>query len=350
VSLPGTAPTTTGPVTVPGIAHLGGTLVLQAASLTGIPTALSLTLDQVVDPVPPALDAGASGDRFVQLHFAVKNDESASFTDQQPPYYPPLMVAVDNTGYTDVSGAQPWPYGGYVPAATDIPGSPASCTPTLTIPARATATDCFAFELPVGVPVVIASVALDVGDSPDGTLGEWLMPTAVTTRPTITSDLPSGFAHLGGTLTLRPAGPPTTGPGSAVLNVTLDQVIDPARAPGVGPLPADDRLTGDRLVALRFTLSNVGDVTVPCAEAEEDELTLGWMVDPDAAGDGGSYAAGLPATFCPDGFSSPGLAPGATATGEISFELPSGVPVVRVTAGMGYAGFGGGPGGDWQIP
>jgi hypothetical protein len=351
-STTGTAPTTTGPVTVPAIAHLGGTLGLQATSLTGSTTSLSLTLDQVVDPVPPTLDAAESGDRFVQLRFAVKNDGPASFTDAQQPYYPPLAVAVDNTGYTDVSGAQPLPYGGYSPAANDAPGSPGSCAPTLTIPAQTVATDCFVFELPVGVPVVIASVALDLGDSPDGSLGEWLMPSATTAGPTITSDHSPGIAHQGGTLTLRPAGPTTTGPGSAVLDVTLDQVIDPARAPALAPSPAssDDRLTGDRVVALQLTLSNVGNVTVPCAEGQEDELSLGWLVDPDGAGDGGSYSAGLPDPFCPDGFSSPGLAPGATRTGEISFELPSGVPVVRVTAGMSIAGFGSGPGADWQIP
>jgi hypothetical protein len=350
---PGPAVTAPPPATAdaPEVAHLGGSLVLRAVDSMSSSTLLSVTLQNVIDPDPPSPDASAPGARWVELRFTVADDEDAAFTDEVKNDDPPLTFEVDNTGYVNAAGAQPSAYGGYSPAAAGTPGVPGSCRQTLTVAARASAVDCLAFALPIGVPVVIASVALDLGDSAYGTLGEWLLPGATTTAATDDSDPSAAVAHLGGGHTITASTQTTTGPEDAVVNITLDHVIDPARAPMSALASPDDALTGDRPVALLVTLANVGDVTVPCAEGDEGELTVNWYTDPiDTTGDGGYWGDGLPSSLCANGATSPGLVPGATETGEILVALPLGVPVVKVTAGMEFAGYGGGPAGDWQIP
>src|ERR1700722_15883299 len=89
--------TAPGPVTAdsPEIAHLGGSLVLRAVDDMNASTVLSVTLQQVIDPDPPSLDASVPGDRIVELRFSVANDEKAAFTDEVTNYDPPLTFLVD---------------------------------------------------------------------------------------------------------------------------------------------------------------------------------------------------------------------------------------------------------------
>jgi hypothetical protein len=105
-------------------------------------------------------------------------------------------------------------------------------------------------------------------------------------------------------------------------------------------------------VALRFTLSNVGNTTVPCYEGDEYQLSLVWAFDSDVNEDSGYTTLGLPANICHD-ISDPvfnGLAPGTTATGVIPLELPIGVPVVNALVNLDFAGEAGGPRAEWLVP
>jgi hypothetical protein len=109
---------------------------------------------------------------------------------------------------------------------------------------------------------------------------------------------------------------------------------------------------GDREVDLSFTLSNEGNTTVPCYENDEYQLSFDWAFDTDTSEDGGYTAQELPNGLCAN-VSDPvsnGLAPGATATGDIPVELPIGVPVVNVFVGFGVAGEGDGSVGEWLVP
>lgn len=346
------------PTSTPEVTHLGGTLAFLAinsflAATPQVPTKafLNVTLDHVIDPATPSSDAGSTpGDRWVELEFAVKNRDSTPFVDRAPPYYPPLRFVVDNTSYANEPGAQPLPHEGY-PSVDAFSPQHGRCARDLTIAPGATATACIGFQLPIGVPVVLASVALALGDSGYGTLGEWLVPPAKAPHPPTpvlvgTPALP--IAHLGGTLSLTV---PSDQVGGVVerpdVEVTLDRVIDPAPS-ALGGVPGPR----DHVVAVRFTLSNVGTATVPCYENDEYQLSFNWEFDSDANESSGYTASGLPSGIC-DHVTDPvvnGLAPGATATGDIPVELPNGVSVVNVLVGMGFAGSGDGSTVEWLVP
>jgi len=350
-------PTTTVPAPTsetghPEIADLGGTLVLSAVnnSTEATPVApeatLAVTLDQVIDPGPPSAGTAVTpGDRFVELVFGLANKDTMPFTDQQPPYYPPLTFVVDNSGYADESGAQPLPHEGYDSVDGYSPSPPGPCTSFLTIPAGKSTTGCVGFQLPAGVPVVLASVALTLGDSEYGSLGEWQIPPPAT-RPTagpVASGPALEVAGLGGSLTLTV---PDATVGTLVVRLTLDRIVDPAPATPPGPGP------GDRTVALEVTVANVGSATVPCYEGDEYQPTLLWSFDSDPDTNGGYIAQGLPAGACAGvtDIAQNGLTPGATATGDIPVDIPIGVPVANAVVGLGLAGAGGGSQGEWLIP
>ncbi len=357
VATPTTEPTTAATLTIsPEVANLGGTLLLRATNpfLQATPVAsrasLSVTLDHVIDPAEPSRnDATIAGDNWVQLVFAVRNADTTPFSDEEPPYYPPLTFVVDNAGYADEPGAQPIPREGYRSVDTFAPSRAGPCTEFQTIQPGGTATACLGFQLPSGVPVVRASVALTLGDSQYGSLGEWLIPpkTATTTGPSPTPSPSLEIGHLGQTLTLTaPTQQLTTGPETPVVKATLDQVIDPA--PSSPLVPG----AGDRVVELRFTLSNAGTTTVPCYEGDEYQLSLVWAFDSDINEGAGYTTLGLPASICHD-VTDPvfhGLAPGATATGLIPLELPIGVPLVNALVDLDFAGETGGPRAEWLVP
>lgn len=343
------------------VTHLGGTVLLRAvnsflAATPEVPTdaLLSITLDHIIDPAQPSsTDGTIAGDRWVELLFALKNADSKPFIDQQPPYAAPLTFVVDNTSYDYEPGAQPLPHEGYASVGTFTPSGPGRCAPALTIEPGATALACLGFQVPIGVPVVLASVALTLGNSAYGSLGEWRIRAPTATAATTTTTTPVApnssleVAHLGQTLTLSaPTEQLTTGPRTSVVRVTLDHVLDPD--PSSSPSPG----MGDREVDLSFTLSNEGNAPVPCYENDEYQLSFDWAFDSDPRGNGGYTAFGLPDGICAD-VSDPvfnGLAPGATATGDIPIELPIGVPVVNVFVGLGFAGDGDGSFGGWLVP
>jgi hypothetical protein len=345
------------PTSTPEVTRLGRTLAFLAvnsflAATPEVPTKafLNVTLDHVIDPATSASDAGSiPGDRWVELEFAVKNRNATPFVDRQPPYYPPLTFVVDNTSYANEPGAQPQPHEGYASVDAFTPRR-GRCARDLTIAPGATATACLGFQLPIGVPVVLASVALALGNSGYGTLGEWLVPPAratYTPTPALVSTPSLPVAHLGGTLSLTA---PSAQLGAVVerpdIQVTLDGVIDPA--------PSSLGVPGarDHVVAVRFTLSNVGSATVPCYEDDEYQLSFNWEFDSDSNESSGYTALGLPSGICAH-VSDPvanGLAPGATATGDIAVELPIGVKVVNVLVGMGFAGSGDGTTAEWLVP
>ena len=338
----------------PQTARLGQTLDLQAAqgsypgdsvpsNLTAVD--LGVTLTDVKDPAPPALDSVDPGDHWIELTFGIKDNRSVSFTNQEPRYNPPLTFAVDNAKYGDEPGGQPLPIEGYDPVENYEPAVPGSCPQISTIAPGATATDCLVFQLPIGVPVVLASVALTLGDTGGGSLGEWRIPPPATTAPATPSDGVTGIARLGETLTLNASGQVSQGPEIPKLTMTLDQVIDPAPTPS-GP-SIQPLVPGDRWVALRFTISNVGNVTIPCYENGEYALGLEWAFDPEANGDGGYSTIGLPS--CGHG-QYIGLASGVTTTSDVPIQIPNGVPVVRATTEMGYAGVPNNELYEWLIP
>ena len=358
VTTSSTEPTTAiTPTISPEVTKLGGTVVLEATDpfFQATPVApkalLDITLDHVFDQAQPSSnDATIPGDSWVELVFTVRNADTTTFTDEQQDYSPPLTFVVDNVGYADELHAQPIPLEGYGSVDAFAPSRPGPCTEFETIRPGATATACIGFQLPSGVPVALASVALTLGDSQYGSLGEWLIrapKSTTTTGPTPAPGPSLEVAHLGQTLTLTaPAEQLTTGPETSVVKATLDQVIDPFSSSPLVPG------AGDRVVALRFTLSNVGNTTVPCYEGDEYQLSLVWAFDSDVNEDSGYTTLGLPANICHD-ISDPvfnGLAPGTTATGVIPLELPIGVPVVNALVNLDFAGEAGGPRAEWLVP
>ncbi len=347
-----TVPTPTSETGRPETADLGGTLVLSAVddvnqATPGVATeaTLGVTLDHVIDPGPPTPGTSATpGDRFVELVFAIANKDPQPFTDEQTPYYPPLTFAVDNSAYANESGAQPLPHEGYDSVDGYSPSPPGPCTSFLTIAPGQTRTGCVGFQLPAGVPVVLASVALTLGDSEYGSLGEWRIPPPAT-RPTAGPVAPGpslAVAGLGGTVTLTV---PDGADGTLVVRMTLDRIVDPAPATSPGLLP------GDRAVALAVTIANVGTATVPCYEGYKYQPTLLWSFDSDPDTDGGYTAQGLPSEACAGVTDTVqnGLAPGTSVTGDIPVDMPVGVPVANAVVGLVLAGAGGGSQGEWLI-
>jgi peptidylprolyl isomerase len=199
-------PTTTVPTpeTTVETAHLGGSLNLTAVvhepsgAVIGSQSyveshqnpaiaeteRVSVTLNHLIDPAPASLStvnvtpafqgstAPIPGDRWVELEFAVTNESPAPFVDQEGSYNPSLSFAVDNASTLNEKGAQPEPTQGYEFLST----GPGTCSQFLVVPPGATEPGCVGFQVPVGVPIVIASVALNLNNSPDGSLGEWLVP------------------------------------------------------------------------------------------------------------------------------------------------------------------------------
>jgi peptidylprolyl isomerase len=311
--------------------------------------AVRIALDDVIDPAPQSLvDAALPGARWVELTFTVRNLESSIIQDVDPPNNDALQFFVDVAGS---AGTVPTEFlEQYFSLDMYTPSGSPSCARPTTIAARATATYCVGFELPVGVPVLNAGVSFGLPRALTGSAGEWRIsenPTAWTPTPQTLPAPSSSIAHLGGTLIMTDL--PSWGtPGfqTAILRLTLDQVDDPAPAPPLGSMRK-----GERIVGLRVTLSNTGNLVVPCYEGDPDELTIEWDVDTDAAPVRSGYiGVGLPAGLCDDMAHDPGLVPGASATGDILLSIPDGIPVANVVVSMGIGGFGEGPAVEWLVP
>ena len=276
------------------------------------------------------------------------------FTDVDPLYGPPLAFAADSATFTSGSGELPLAFShGYGADTSD---------PFPTIAPGATATDDVVLALPVGIPVVNASATLRIGNSPIGSLGEWLVPPAPhsgTTTSTTTPVPPSStfpvpttappgaavvptptrnvVAHVGGTLTLTASYQLSTGPEHAAVDVTFDRVIDPAPGSPYGtPTAARPRPLG----RFRVPLTNVGNVTVPWYQGTSTH-SRSHGTSTISSSSGASWpsrtpAAALSTGICP----APGSSPGTTTTGCLPVELPEGVPVVSASTTLMLAGVG----------
>ena len=152
------------PPTNTEVAHLGGPLTLTASQPLPAQVETSvvkITLDQVIDPAPvSAFGMPMPNDRWVALRFTLSNM---------------ALVYVPNTG--GVRGQL------YVDWAVNeirefVPLSTCDNHPVqFGLSARETVTRCLAVQLPIGVPVVIASATLLYASSGSNqTTGEWLVP------------------------------------------------------------------------------------------------------------------------------------------------------------------------------
>jgi hypothetical protein len=176
--------------------------------------------------------------------------------------------------------------------------------------------------------------------------------TSTTDTTTSTSPNPSfsEVAQLGGDLTFTATTQLTTGTESAVANITLDQVIEPAPQ-ALFPVATN----GGRNVQLQVTIENDGNVTIPVNQGEEYGLSIEWSLDPDIANSYGvtTYQyEGLPDPSCGTPFQTPqsGIAPGQSMTGCIPFfNLPNDTMVTGASALLLYAGVFNGLPGEWQI-
>jgi peptidylprolyl isomerase len=303
--------------------------------------ALRIALDDVVDPAPQSLeDPTGPGVRWVELRFDVTNEESSTFHDLEPSYDPALQFFVDVAGA--VGHAPPMFEEQYSPSDNYIPSGSPPCTSPAVVGPRATSTYCLGVQLPTGVPLLDAAATLRLGLALTGDAGEWRIARSPTT-PTILPATPttsSSVAHLDGTLTV--ASPPLSPLSSPpTVRITLDQVIDPGAAPEPppwNPLPKDERF-----VDLRVTMSNIGDVFVPCSGGQEYVLTITWEIDSTESVGGNGYLTHGPPEPCR------GLVPGATSTGDIVVIMPVGVPVTNVVVFMGYAGAASGSEVEWFV-
>jgi hypothetical protein len=177
-TVPGTT-STTAPVAVvaPGknaLAHLGETFVLMATLPSATPPETAIvkaTLDRVTDPAPgsPYGDPTppAPHNRWVELRFTLSNAGNMTVPAYQgDEYILSLEGAVNQInafeGFPPPSMKCGEPVGGNVKRTGLNPGE--------------STTGCVAVELPIGVPVVNASVTLLFsGDGIDGATGEWMV-------------------------------------------------------------------------------------------------------------------------------------------------------------------------------
>jgi hypothetical protein len=349
------SPADTIPSPVP-VATLGGTIVLNATtsnrdvSSPDMPlhARLAVTLEDVVDPADSTAGSLPPGDRWVEAEFGLKNEDTVPFTDPEPPDSPPISFVVDNTSHSNEDGAPPLPISGYQPYDGFAPSPMGPCGGYEAIAPGGEATDCVGFQLPFGVPAVLASVAMTLVDSGYGTLGEWRMPppNPIPTGPGPISSPSLQVGHVGETFTLTaPAEQLATGVQQPVLDVTVDGIVDPDTA----TRPPDE---GDHWAGVRVTISNVGNTTLPCYENYRYQLSLDWDVDADPDSGGQFPENGLVPNFCAGvtDIVHDGLAPGQSITAVDSFELPIGVPVANVFAGLGWAGEGDGTQCAWLVP
>ena len=139
-------------------------------------------------------------------------------------------------------------------------------------------------------------------------------------------------AHVGATLTLN-----GTDPGEK-LQITLVRVVDPAPPANQYEAPA----AGMREIALELRYKNVGSATYNQSILTDvtvlDQAFHSYSID--IAGDT-SAGPGFPSDEV-------NIAPGETADGLVTFQVPTGTPVSEVKVELDY-GFGGDTG-EWLVP
>ncbi|MGH9019199.1 MAG: hypothetical protein ACRDY1_15725, partial [Acidimicrobiales bacterium] len=274
-------------------------------------------------------------------------EQATVFHDLDPPGNPALAFSLDVANEVDT--APPEFVQGSFSIASYAPSIGPPCGLPATIMGRSTATYCVGFELPIGVPVTNVSASLGLPRAEAGTAGVWkvsdLSPDS--TPSYLTMPPPSSFvAHVGGTLTVPVAASPEFANSQATaLRITLNDVDDPA------PPPFTSRLVeGERWVGVNITLTDVGRGTVECAEGDPYETTIQWIVDDVEFGPRSGYlSGGLPWVVCGAHPYAGGLAPGATATGDVYFSIPVGIPVanffISVLGGSGQDSLA-----QWLVP
>jgi hypothetical protein len=160
--------------------------------------------------------------------------------------------------------------------------------------------------------------------------------TSIVTPPTTTVDPPP--VDVGDTQSL--SAEPVLGPGNPALDVTLNQVIDPA--PIQDPRHAPPQ--GERDVEMKVTIANVGSVLLP-AQGGRHVLTFTWYLNPSDSvpGHGIEFEQNLPSVTCrgiPQDFTQD-VAPGQSITGCVQFgPIPYSIVVTGFEAALSYGGFG----------
>ncbi|HEY5251107.1 MAG TPA: hypothetical protein VIJ09_05575 [Acidimicrobiales bacterium] len=143
------------------------------------------------------------------------------------------------------------------------------------------------------------------------------------------------------------------GPDAAQVDITLDRVFDPASGAPYGVPSAP--LSGTRWLELKLTVTNIGKVAVPYHEGDPYILSLEWALDPET-NQGGYQAEQLPdvspscGSYDPTAVGAP-LAPGATITGCLAFDVVDGVFARSLSVTLLFAGEEeGDTEGEWLIP
>lgn len=154
-----------------------------------------------------------------------------------------------------------------------------------------------------------------------------------TPEPSTSASPAPAVAHVGATLTLN-----GTDPGEK-LQVTLVKVVDPAPPANQFGAPA----AGMREVAFELRYKNVGSTTYSQSILTDvtalDQASHSYSID--LAGDT-SAGPGFPSDLV-------NIAPGESADGFVSFQIPQGTPVTEVKLGLDY-GFGTADTGEWLVP
>jgi hypothetical protein len=162
------------------------------------------------------------------------------------------------------------------------------------------------------------------------------VPSTTTGSPPTTTVGPQ-HVKVGDTQSL--SAPQVVGPGTPALNVTLNQVIDPA--PIHDPRHAPP---GERDIEMNVTIANVGSAVLP-AQGGRHVLTFTWYLNPSDSvpGHGIEFDQNLPSVTCqgaPHDFTED-VAPGQSITGCVQFgPIPDSVVVTGFEAALAYGGFG----------
>lgn len=177
--------------------------------------------------------------------------------------------------------------------------------------------------------VLLAVGVLAIAGSGGSTVSNSTVTTAGKGGSTGTTK-PAGTAHVGSTVAV------SDGSGSDA-NVTLTQVIDPAS--GADQVTTPD--PGKRFVGVEMTIANTGSKTL------SDNANSATNVQ---GSDNQTYTADFDSISECTNFNNGDytLAKGASVTGCVTFQIPTGVTVKQVQ--FQPTGFSGGVTGQWQVP